>query len=567
VNIWILTIGSSDVQLKPQNNWTNLFRTGRSQLRPDRGFNPSKLPDSDRLRVPARVMGIIYSQKQAKQHFDDLAFPLIDSFLSYIEAQAITIDKVILILSDQSVFSENNRSEQKHPYWQDTCTLQPILERYLIARLQDSSNSSSSNPSGDDANDSSLNLSEDNSDDSSSNPSEDNSEAFIQSLILKAPSENEGLDHWDVVLKLTQAEFRAANFNFPQDATIYVSHQAGTPAISSAVQFTTLAEFGDRVEFLVSNEQDATLTDTIKSPAYLRGIEIQQAKKLLQRYDYSGVKELLQRQISEAERRNQRNQPRPEDGILNRVADLLDVAIQWNLAKFDIFAGRLLNFPDPYLAAQAQAYRDNPDQYWWTAYEAAYLGIVRLQQGNTVEALFHSFRAVEGLISEWARWRYPYHVRYEQDNYGKWCWFVYRTIHQELPNYRRNGFSRDNRIKLFSQSLYDLLREGMPDSVTNSDMTVFLNHARDQRNELFHQLIGLTTLDVYEAWSIPSLTVPETDEEWNILNQALQTRLLGCLGCVCGRSFEFLDQESSDGRFASLMVKVHQELERAIAQL
>jgi len=39
MNIWILTIGSSDVQLKIKANWTRLFRAVRSQL-DDRGFTP-----------------------------------------------------------------------------------------------------------------------------------------------------------------------------------------------------------------------------------------------------------------------------------------------------------------------------------------------------------------------------------------------------------------------------------------------------------------------------------------------------------------------------------------------
>lgn len=136
MNIWILTIGSSDIQLKSKNDWTNLYRSGRSQLKPDPHCTPAKLPDSDLLRFPARVMGVIYSQPKAK--LDDLAFPLIDNFICKLKAQKIHIDKVILVLSDQSVLSQPSM-KQSAPYWQDTCTLQPILEKYLTDQLKDDS--------------------------------------------------------------------------------------------------------------------------------------------------------------------------------------------------------------------------------------------------------------------------------------------------------------------------------------------------------------------------------------------------------------------------------------------
>ena len=49
---------------------------------------------------------------------------------------------------------------------------------------------------------------------------------------------------------------------------------------------------------------------------------------------------------------------------------------------------------------------------WWrlTGYEAAYLAVVRLEQGNTVAALFHSFRAVEGLLFNWIEENYSQYM-------------------------------------------------------------------------------------------------------------------------------------------------------------
>lgn len=178
MNIWILTLGSSDVQLKAKDNWRKLFGTGRSQLQPDRGFSPPNEPINDRFPIPARVMGVVYTQSQAEQYFDDLTFPLIDNFVNEINNRSIVIDKIILVLSDQSIFGIAQRSSQQHPYWQDTCTLQPILEKYLMQNLQRSS----------------PNLQ-------------------FQTLCLKPTSTAEGLDDWNAVLKLVQDQFLLLNFS------------------------------------------------------------------------------------------------------------------------------------------------------------------------------------------------------------------------------------------------------------------------------------------------------------------------------------------------------------------
>jgi hypothetical protein len=497
MNVWILTIGNSDIQLKPKNNWTNLYRTGRSQLKPDRGFSPSKLTDSDRLRVPARVMGVIYSQPQAS--LDDLDFPLIDNFIHKLKTQQVTIDKVILVLSDQSIFPETKRI-QKHPYWQDTCTLQPILEKYLTEQWE--------------------NVSPD---------------LEIQPLLLEAISEEEGLDNWNAVLKLVQKEFTSPDLELPKDTTVYVSHQAGTPAISSAVQFCSLAKFGDRVRFLVSNEQDKNLTDIVKSSSYLRGIKREQAMKLLNHHDYLGVQDLLVEYL--------------EDDIKT----LLESAIQWNFAHFAegdnlIKSNKLVkknnrrksfveilsqhpDFIDP-VTETTEA-----DKWWWTAYEAAYLGFIRLKQGNTVEAVFQSFRSVEGLLKTWAEKKYP----------------------GELINTRHPN--RDRNLRLYGEDLYTFLNiKRNIDQGKDFDIWVFGNVVLRRRNELFHNIKGLNDReDVFEAWR------SSNEPQWKDKSQEKwKSRVLNCLNFIVRENFAegFKSLEE-----ASLMVKVHQELGEAIANL
>jgi hypothetical protein len=60
------------------------------------------------------------------------------------------------------------------------------------------------------------------------------------------------------------------------------------------VQFCSLARFGDRVKFLVSNEYNPTLPEKpIEGSSYLRSIRIQEAKALLGSYNYAGVEVLI----------------------------------------------------------------------------------------------------------------------------------------------------------------------------------------------------------------------------------------------------------------------------------
>lgn len=504
MNIWIITIGNSDVQLWTKDHWTNLYRTVRSQLG-DRGFTPTEGTD-DRFLVPGRVMGTVYGQSQAQDYWHDLAFPLLDNFVGLVQHENIKIDQIILILTDQEVvFSRSQRRSTQSAYWQDTCTLEPIVATYLKDKLP---------------------------------------QAQLKSLLLQPQSPTEGLDDWDSVLKLIKSEL--AQLDFPDSATIYVSHQASTPAISSAVQFETLLRFGHRVQFLVTSERDKELTKILNRSTYLRGIRQQEAKTLLERYDYSGVKALLAPYL------------KPD------VEILLDAAIQWNSAKFDDFAKRLLDYPDNQLR-QAVQERTKEDNWWWTAYEAAYLGVVRLEQGNTVEALFHSFRAVEGLIAAWAKFKYPQYVKEEKDKYGKKALFVKREIQEKMPEYRKKDFPKKTRIKLYSQSLYDLLQEDKKTWKQNGDIKVFLNDARDERNKLFHKVLGLKRDEVYQAWGIRTPETNPTELDLQKADKSWQDRVLGCLNFVSGKTFKFLDKPESDGTVASLMAKVYQKLRDEIS--
>ena len=527
-NIWILTIGSSDVQLKTKSNWTKLFRAARSQL-DDRGFNPVDGIEG-RFQVPARVMGVVYSQPQAAQNFDDLVFPLIDNFISISEIKDQPINKIILVLGDQSIFKPAERSSQNHAYWQDTCTLQPLLEKYLNQKLKNSS-----------------------------------PDLQFQSLFLKPTSTTEGLDDWNGVLRLVQDEF--SSLEFPDDSTIYVSHQAGTPAISSAIQFTSLSRFGEQVKFLVSNERDANLTKILPSSEYLKDIRKQEAKKLLERHDYSGVKDLISPYLD-----NKQHQ---------EIKTLLEAAIQWNFAKFDEFANELQKLSDQDLA---QAVKARSQQWWWMAYESAYLAIIRLNKQkdedsakDTVDALFHSFRAIEGAFSEWgAQHQFKDYIEMKGGRPWLQTSILNESHYFERAKYKcKDGQSLpDNDIAklqkrlielkaqeeksgeqkgliFYGLSLYPLFREVRKNwKIECKSIGNFWdsnNGISEKRNRIFHQLQGLTEDELFETWEVKNYV------EW-------KERMRVYLNYVTGQSFQSLDE-------ASLMSKVHQALESAIAHL
>ena len=495
MNVWLVTTGSSDVQLTSDENWNDWWQEIKKSLYRLR-FDPVRAIDDDGepYRLPARVLGIAYDSL-TEQVQPYLSFPLLQNFTQEMKAKEIQIDQIIVLISDQeNIFSESERETKRCPYWQDTCQLYPVLEDYLGKQCPG---------------------------------------AIVKPLILKPQLSQSGLDNWDAVLESVQQEVESLKFE-TEPQTVYVSHQAGTPAISSAVQFSSLARFGDRVRFLVSSEQNTKSPEILPSSSYLKGIHRQEAKKLLERHDYSGVQDLIS--------------PYLDDKKYQETKILLEAAVQWNFAKFDEFSNELQKLSDQDLA---QVMKERRQHWWWTAYEAGYLALVRLNQGNTVEAFFHSFRTVEGLISKWAEVTYPDHVEPNNDSPQ-----VKLSILEILPDYLGNKkqehllseFKERQKLGLHSFPLYDLLRKGKPSwKQTCKDLTVFTDQIAPKRNKLFHRLKGLESVDVFQEWKV-------TDAA------GLELRILNYLNLVSDQSFLLLTE-------ASLMAKVHRKLKDAIAAL
>ncbi|WP_218079671.1 hypothetical protein [Anthocerotibacter panamensis] len=239
---WIVTIGNSDVKFKPKNHWQHLYSKSDYEWECSSPCvsQPQKDPKDKLFGVPARSMGIVYSNQQ--EYYEELSFPLLECFIQYFEQNNLKIKRIFCILTDQSeIITGIGRKLDDSPFWQDTCTLLPILEDYFKKCFPD---------------------------------------AEINPLCLSPKVGEKGLDHWNDTLGLT--ERLLGSVELEKNQIVYISHQAGTPAMSSAVQFISLSKFGKDAHFLALNRSDIEQpVEKIVSSSYLRRVQIQEAKRLI----------------------------------------------------------------------------------------------------------------------------------------------------------------------------------------------------------------------------------------------------------------------------------------------
>ncbi|OUC16407.1 MAG: hypothetical protein B0A82_01615 [Alkalinema sp. CACIAM 70d] len=531
MNLWIVTIGSSDVQLisdetnqakgRTKNQysdqvWNDWYTNDLKEDCYYIDFDPKKAfkKKEETYRVAARTLGQVYKVSEESiqaEIWDYLTFPLLDNFVQALQNSPAP-EAIVVLLTDQStIFNNRQQRRLNSPYWQDTCELEPILQRYFVERFPGVS---------------------------------------CEFVSLIPQSETESLDNWNAVLDLVRKEFRNLTIEknpiqIDPEETVYVSHQAGTPAISSAVQFCSLAQFRDNVQFLVSKEDTQTVLPPIPQSTYLGAIRQQEAKALLKRYDYSGVRDLV------GLTNTQTTPP-----AAKRLRYLLNAAEQWNFAEFQKFK-KIIN--DRKLLSQANF------PWWRIGYESAYLAWVRLQQGSPVDAMVHSFRAVEGIASLWAEKNYSHYVQRDPKkglilNYSicnKFGNLTYLFGKVENPKQETGAYGK---------ALFALLKEARKqDLQINSHISIFCkpldryysgNDIFEERNNLFHRLEGLQEHELFAAWDTSDANL------WIM-------RVLGCLNFIAGQNYEFIsfEQQEACDEAASLMVKVHEEIERAIEQL
>lgn len=134
--------------------------------------------------------------------------------------------------------------------------------------------------------------------------------------------------------------------------------------------------------------------------------------------------------------------------IANRFAqrelidDLLKAGMAWQRSRLDEFKSSI----DVHLNSEQKKHLD---QWYWSAYEEAYLAIVRYKQKNIVEAFFHSFRAFEGVLAFWAKQIFGDHA-IEEDGavYLRESIFKERERFFKGAKYKKDGKPDDDLAKL-----------------------------------------------------------------------------------------------------------------------
>jgi hypothetical protein len=359
-------------------------------------------------------------------------------------------------------------------------------------------------------------------------------EVILQGPEGKNPADFEAMFNW------WKQSWKYIAQDLPENTQVLLSVKGGVGAFSEAARITALSLFGEDVLFFDFLKNDAgnlqgipsDYTNPFRGTNYLWDRKQKEALSLLDRHDYEAVNKILLPYYRAFERNQSTND------LITRIEVLLEAAINWNRADFKNFAKIV-----------GDSAKTRSSQWWWIGYEAAYLGIVRFHQGNTVEAMFHTFRAVEGLICEWAIYSYPTYIN--RDNYGT-NRFKAPTVRKDI--YNAPGMAKylnqftvkgQNELPLYSDNLDNLLKIAKPQANQNRDMLAFWDVAKVWRNQLFHRLVALQKDEVFKAWN------RDNKEQWEL-------RVLNCLNFLSEQQFKNL-------KSASLMSAVHNELKEAIA--
>jgi hypothetical protein len=453
------------------------------------------------------------------------------NFIQILTEEQIKIDHIIVLVSDQEdIFPEDTREHLYSPYWQDTCKIYPILEKHLQNQFPT---------------------------------------ATINPLLIKPKDSIQGLDDWDTVLDLVKSVFNDLQLS-SDFKNIYVSHQAGTPAISSAVQFTSLSRFGEKVKFLVSTERSSKLTRILDSSKYLKGIHKKEAQKLLERKDYAGVRDLIDYYL-DAEKDSE-------------ITTLLKAAIEWNCAEFEKFKTTLLGITSN---SFNEIVTERSHHWWWVAYEEAHIAVVRKDQGNIVESFFHSFRAFEGIFAVWGSREFSTHIEEVEDlpylnhtvladpkNYfsNQKCSKDLKPLREKLVKLKEkesklvnmtpedinkeDKIQKEDRVKLDFATLCKLFRSCRYDDYKKKcgGLKIFWDSSKgisEKRNFIVHQIQGVSETKLLEFWHVSS------PEEW-------EQQLLQFLNFIAE---EELPQNFESLKDASLMSEVHKKLEGLLLDL
>jgi hypothetical protein len=315
---------------------------------------------------------------------------------------------------------------------------------------------------------------------------------------------------------------------------LWVCLKGGVGQTSEASRISGLSFYGDRIQFFEFKQNTKANRQGIPSDYsgpflgtnYLWDRTQQQALKLLDRYDYAEVYDLLQPYFQ-------------QDSVgFSSLPNLIKAGIAWNQGDFNKFFS--LAKSSLTTIEQKQGTR-----WWWMAYEQIQLGVVRLNQQNTTEAMLHSYRSVEGALYGWAKASFPNDVQETPNQYL----LLSQSILFQYPSLKSSFFGPQEKqlseVKLTWWVWQELLAIAIPQAAASRDFKPFFSTARELRNKLSHHLGGVGEKEIFKAWGDV-----KNSEQW-------QRRILNCLNLVTEQKFTSLSQ-------VSLFSKTHLKVVQAI---
>ena len=315
-----------------------------------------------------------------------------------------------------------------------------------------------------------------------------------------------------------------------KNQSVWVCLKGGVAQTSEAARISGLSFYGDRIQFFEFKENTRANRNGIPSDYsgpflgtnYLWDRTQKQALKLLESYDYTEAYDLLEPYFQQS------------GSKFGPIPNLLKAGKLWNQGQFERFLS----------LAKSSTQISSVEGRLWMAYEQAYLGVIRLKQMNTTEAMLHSYRAIEGLLYWWVADSFPDYVQERKNQYP-----LIKDSISNLQKYRslKRYFTEiETRTEVKRWLLEDLLNLAIPETKNSIDFQAFWESARNTRNTFSHRLGGLAEQDVFTAWG-KDIT---DSQQW-------QKRILNCINLVTGESFSTLYK-------ASLFSQIHKQVLEAI---
>jgi len=378
-----------------------------------------------------------------------------------------------------------------------------------------------------------------------------------------AVSESLSNDPTDLLLAAQEVRKRLEELTHTQDH-IEFNASSGTPAMKSSFSILQASGYVKNATVwqvrnpkqMKADQQRVFATDV---GVLRREFELQVFRSQVENFNYDGAYELFS--VSDIADHF------PQKKL---IGSYLEAGNLWQRSKMDDFKNCIYE----YVRGDQQS---QFAEWYYLAYEEAYLATVRLKQGSIVEAFFHGFRAFEGILAFWAKREFGVHISEEENGsiHLKESVFEERERYFKGAKYKlRNEQSEpDNDIAKLEVKLREffLKEKNKPEGKKKKNylldfpaLRTFFRAIRDdykvkcplikdlltdkisdKRNVLVHQLSGLSEQDLYQFWKVSSR------EEW-------ERTILEFLNFIAEQSYSSWDE-------ICLMPAIHQHILTAIA--